>query len=127
MPNINRFGGGTTTVSSSLFNSGENSAGSALTVNSGNVGAKKIAIITGFIVGVNTNTPTLTCTMFGSNDGTNFTQIGTPLTIQKTGGATASRVNSKEFDATGYTYFRATTNSVSSGVSFGYGISLSLI
>lgn len=127
MPNIPRFGGGATTISSTSFNSGETSAGSGLTVNSGNVGAKKIAIITGFVVGANTNTPTLTCTMFGSNDGTNYTQIGTALSIQKTGGANAGRINSKEFGATGYTYFRATTNSISSGVSFGYGISLTLI
>lgn len=118
--------GGSTTISSTSFNSGETSGTSALTVNSGNVGAKKKAIITGFIVGANTNTPTLTCTMFGSNDGTTYTQIGTALSIQKTGGSTASRVNSKEFDATGYTYFRATTNSVPTG-SFGYSISLTLV
>lgn len=121
-----RKGGSTITISSSSFNSGETSAGSALTVDSGNVGAKKIAIITGFVVGANTNTPTLTCTMFGSNDGTNYTQIGTALSIQKTGSAaTASRVASKEFDATGYTYFRVVTNSPAN--TFGYSISLTLI
>lgn len=119
--------GGQTTISSSSFNSGETSAGSALTVNSGNVGVKKKAIITGFVVGANTNTPTLTCTFYGSNDGTNFTQIGTALSIQKTGGATASQVASKEFDATGYTYFRVVTNSIAGGISFGYSVSMSLI
>lgn len=116
----------TSTISSSSFNSGQTSAGTVLTVNSGNVGTKKIAIVTGCLVGANTNTPTLTCTFYGSNDGTNFTQIGTPLSIQKTGSVTASRIDSKEFDATGYTYFRVTTNSLS-GVVFGYSVSMSLI
>jgi Tfp pilus assembly protein PilX len=125
-----RKGGATPTIvlSSNSFNSGETSAGTALTVNSGNVGEKKIAIVTGFIVGANTNTPTLTCTMYGSNDGTNFTQIGTALSIQKTNASvTAGRVASKEFDAKGYTYYRVTTNSVSSGTSFGYSVSLTLV
>ena len=127
MANITRFGGGSTTISSSSFNSGETSAGTSLTVSSGNVGEKKIAIVTGFIVGANTNTPTLTCTMQGSNNGSTWTNIGTALSIQKTGGATASRVYSKEFDGTGYTYYRVTTNSISSGVSFGYSVSLTLV
>lgn len=128
MANIVRFGGGSSTITSSSFNSGETSVGSALTVNSGLVGAKKIAIITGYIVGANTNTPTLTCTLYGSNDGTNFTQIGTALSVQKTNAsATAGIINSKEFDATGYTYFRVVTNSNTSGVSFGYGVSMSLV
>lgn len=127
MANIVRFSGGSTTITSSSFNSGETSVGSALTVNSGLVGTKKIGIVTGFVVGANTNTPTLTCTFYGSNDGTNFTQIGTALSIQKTNAsATASRINSKEFDASGYTYFRVTTNSLSV-TSFGYGVSMSLI
>ena len=77
MANITRFGGGSTTISSSSFNSGETSAGTSLTVSSGNVGEKKIAIVTGFIVGANTNTPTLTCTMQGSNNGSTWTNIGT--------------------------------------------------
>lgn len=126
MANITRFGGGSTTISSSSFNSGETTTGSALTVSSGNVGEKKIAIVTGFIVGANTNTPTLTCTMQGSNNGSAWTNIGTALSIQKTGGATASTVGSKEFDATGYTYYRVTTNSLS-GVAFGYSVSLTLV
>lgn len=127
MANITRFGGGSTPINISSFNSGETTTGSALTVNSGLVGSKKKAIVTGYIVGANTNTPTLNCTFYGSNDGTNFTQIGTALSIQKTGTVTASRINSKEFDASGYTYFRVVTNSISSGLSFGYGVSMSLV
>lgn len=128
MANITRFGGGSKPINISSFNSGETTTGSALTVSSGNVGSKKIAIVTGFIVGANTNTPTLTCTMQGSNNGSTWTNIGTALSIQKTNpSATASRVGSKEFDGTGYTYYRVTTNSISSGVSFGYGVSLTLI
>lgn len=126
MPNIMRFKAGVPAITSQSFSSGETSAGSALTVNSGNVGAKKLAIVTGFVVGANTNTPTLTCTLYGSNDGTNFTQIDTALSIQKTSTtATASRINSKEFDATGYTYFRVVTNSPAN--TFGYGVSMSLM
>ena len=122
-----RKGGGTTTITSSSFNSGETSAGTALTVSSGNVGEKKLAIVTGFVVGANTNTPTLTCTMQGSNNGSSWTNIGTALSVQKTGSITACRVNSKEFDGTGYTYYRVTTNSISGGISFGYGVSLTLV
>lgn len=118
---------GNSTISSSSFNSGNTSAGSVLTVNSGLVGAKKIAIITGYVVGANTNTPTLTCTFYGSNDGTNFTQIGTALSVTKTGSVTAGIIANKEFDATGYTYFRVVTNSISSGICFGYGVSMSLV
>lgn len=128
MANITRFGGGgTTTISSTSFDSDQTTAGTALTVASGNVGEKKIAIVTGFIVGANTNTPTLTCTMQGSNDGSSWTTIGTALSIQKTGSVTAGKIDSKEFNATGYTYYRVTTNSISGGISFGYGVSLSLI
>lgn len=127
MPNLINFGMSDTDITTTSFNSGETSSGTALTVNSGLVGSKKKAVVTGFVVGANTNTPTLTCTFYGSNDGTNFTQIGTPLSLQKTGGATTSRVASKEFDATGYTYFRVVTNSISSGISFGYSVSMSLM
>lgn len=109
------------------FDSDQTTAGSVITVNSGLVSAKKIAVVTGYVIGANTNTPTLTCTFYGSNDGTTFTQIGTALSIQKTGGVTAGKIDSKEFDATGYTYFRVVTNSISSGLSFGYGVSMSLV
>ena len=122
---IVRKGGTQLTVNS--FDSDQTTQGSALTVNSGLVGTKKKGIVTGYIVGANTNTPTLTCTFFGSNDGTTFTQIGTALSIQKTGSVTAGKIDSKEFDATGYTYFRVTTNSISGGLSFGYGVSMSLV
>lgn len=115
------------TITIHSFDTDQTTTGSALTVNSGNVGAKKKAVVTGYVVGANTNTPTLTCTFYGSNDGTNFTQIGTALSISKTGTATAGKIDSKEFDATGYTYFRVVTNSISSGLSFGYGVSMSLV
>lgn len=126
MPNIPRFGGASD-FTISAFGSGETtSASGVLTVNSGLVGAKKKALVTGYIVGANTNTPTLTCTFFGSNDGTNFTQIDTALSIQKTNASvTAGRINFKEFDATGYTYFRVVTNAPAN--TFGYGVSMSLM
>lgn len=126
MANILKFGSAGS-ISSDFFSSGQTSAGSALTVNSGLITGKKIAIVTGYVIGANTNTPTLTCTMYGSNDGTSFTQIGTALSIQKTGTVTAGKIDLKEFDATGYTYYRVTTNSISGGISFGYGVSLSLV
>lgn len=122
-----RKGGVQSTLTGDEFSASSlTTPGSTQTINSGNVGAKTKAFASAFLVGSNTNTPTITVIFYGSNDGTNFTEIGR-YTLQKTGTVTSAVAKIEEFDATGYTYFRLTGSGVSSGHTFGHGITLSLV
>lgn len=101
--------------------------GLVLTANTGLVGKKKRAFVSSFLVGANTNNPTLTVILYGSTDGTNFTQIGT-YTLPKNNTTSTKAVSGIQSFATGdYTYFRATGSGVLTGQAFGFGITLGVI
>lgn len=114
-------------VSTHGITNGSNASLNPIVLNTGLVGAKKKAILSIFLVGANAGTPTITVTFYGSNDGTNFTQIGSPVALQKTGGTTATTHRIDEFNASGYTYFRASGAIPLTGNSFGYGLTLVLV
>lgn len=130
MSNIIRFGGKSSLLISHLFKAEvgvSSNFGQTITANSGLVGNKKKAIASSFLVGSNTNNPTLTVTLYGSNDGTNFTLIGS-YTLPKNDTSVTKAVSKiQEFDATGYTYFRLTGSGVLAGQTYGYGITLALV
>jgi len=101
--------------------------GLVLTANTGLVGRKKKAFVSSFLVGANTNNPTLTVILYGSTNGTDFTQIGS-YTLPKNNTSVTKAVSKiQSFNTGDYTYFRATASGVLTGTSFGFGITLGVI
>lgn len=101
--------------------------GYTLTANSGLVGKKKKAFVSAFLIGANTNNPTLAVALLGSTDGTNFTQIGTYNLAKNNTTATKAVSAVQAFDPGEYTYFRVTGSGVLTGHAFGFGVTLALI